>query len=150
MLDWPVAACVGGCCLPGCRLWCLFVLCFLPRGVLDRILNLIESVSEGFPSYSFTYHLILKAWVLFFNSTVKVQESQAYRNMEVTREGISITFDPRDMLSVQTGFGFVRAAVAWVIVVGTSGFEPSSETTAPRYLKLITVPSFCPFTLISL
>ena len=26
---------------------------FLPRGVLDEILNLIERVSEGFPSYSF-------------------------------------------------------------------------------------------------
>ena len=25
---------------------------FLPRGVLDEILNLIESVSEDFPSYS--------------------------------------------------------------------------------------------------
>ena len=25
---------------------------FFPRGVLDEILNLIESVSEGFPSYS--------------------------------------------------------------------------------------------------
>ena len=31
-----------------------FVLSFFPRGVLDEILNLIESVSEGFPSYSFT------------------------------------------------------------------------------------------------
>ena len=28
-----------------------FVLSFFPRGVLDEILNLIESVSEGFPSY---------------------------------------------------------------------------------------------------
>ena len=28
------------------------MLSFLPRGVLDEILNLIESVSEGFPSYS--------------------------------------------------------------------------------------------------
>ena len=26
---------------------------FFPRGVLDEILNLIGSVSEGFPSYSF-------------------------------------------------------------------------------------------------
>ena len=26
---------------------------FFPRGVSDEILNLIESVSEGFPSYSF-------------------------------------------------------------------------------------------------
>ena len=29
----------------------LFVLFFFPRGVLDEILNLIESVSQGFPSY---------------------------------------------------------------------------------------------------
>ena len=27
---------------------------FYPRDVLDEILNLIESVSEGFPSYSYT------------------------------------------------------------------------------------------------
>ena len=27
------------------------MLLFFPRGVLDEILNLIESVSEGFPSY---------------------------------------------------------------------------------------------------
>ena len=31
-----------------------FVLSFFPRGVLDEILNLIESVFEGFPSYSST------------------------------------------------------------------------------------------------
>ena len=29
---------------------------FFPRGVLDEILNFIESVSEGFPSYSSTDH----------------------------------------------------------------------------------------------
>ena len=28
------------------------MLSFFSRGVLDEILNLIESVSEGFPSYS--------------------------------------------------------------------------------------------------
>ena len=28
------------------------MLSFFPRGVLDEILNLIESLSEGFPSYS--------------------------------------------------------------------------------------------------
>ena len=28
-----------------------FVLSFFPRDVLDEILNLIESVSEGFPTY---------------------------------------------------------------------------------------------------
>ena len=31
-----------------------FVLSFFPRDVLDEILNLIESVSEDFPSYSNT------------------------------------------------------------------------------------------------
>ena len=30
------------------------MLSFFPRGVLDEILNLIESVSEDFPSYSST------------------------------------------------------------------------------------------------
>ena len=32
-----------------------FVLSFFPRDVLDEILNLIESVSEDFPSYSYSY-----------------------------------------------------------------------------------------------
>ena len=52
-----MTTCMGNCCSPGCRLWCLwclFVLSFFPRGVLDEILNLNESVSEGFPSYSFS------------------------------------------------------------------------------------------------
>ena len=30
-----------------------FVLSFCPRDVLDEILNLIELVSDGFPSYSY-------------------------------------------------------------------------------------------------
>ena len=33
-----------------------FVLSFFPRDVLDEILNLIESVSEDFPSYSSIAH----------------------------------------------------------------------------------------------
>ena len=31
------------------------MLSFFPRGVLDEILSLIESVSEEFPSYSYTF-----------------------------------------------------------------------------------------------
>ena len=31
------------------------MLFFFPQGVLDEILNLIESVSEGFPSYFFIH-----------------------------------------------------------------------------------------------
>ena len=34
-----------------------FVLSFLPRDVLDEILDLIESVSEGFPTYSYKKHV---------------------------------------------------------------------------------------------
>ena len=36
------------------------MLSFFPRGVLDEILNLIESVSEGFPSNSFPYQYIAR------------------------------------------------------------------------------------------
>ena len=36
-----------------------FVLSFFPRDVLDEILNLIESVSEDFPSYSYTTKFLL-------------------------------------------------------------------------------------------
>ena len=35
--------------------------------------------------------------------------------------------------------------MACAILERTSGLEPSSETTAPRYLKLVTVPNFCFF-----
>ena len=70
---------------------------------------------------------------LFSNSAGKVHDSQAYRNVEMTRERIGFTFDPRDMLlSLQMGFSFESAAVACAILERTSGLEPSSETTAPR------------------
>ena len=76
---------------------------------------------------SLRQHLLSKACVLFSNSAVKVHDSQAYRNMEMTRERISFTFDPKDMLlSLQMGFSFVRAAVACSILERTSGLEPSS------------------------
>ena len=35
--------------------------------------------------------------------------------------------------------------MACAMLERTSGLEPSSETTAPRYLKLFTVPYFRPF-----
>ena len=75
------------------------MLFFFSRGVLDEILNLIESVSEVFLSYFLS---------------------------------------------------FVKAAEACAVLEGISCLEPSSETTAPKYLKLIPGPSFCSFTLISI
>ena len=88
-------------------------------------------------------HLISKACVLISNSAVKFPDSQAYRNMEMTRERISFTFGPN-------GLQLCLAAVACAILERISGLEPSSETTTPRYSKLVTVPGFCPFTFISL
>ena len=45
---------MGNCGSPGLSLvMCLFVLSFSQRDVLDEILDLIESVSDGFPAYSF-------------------------------------------------------------------------------------------------
>ena len=46
---------MGNSCSPCCRWWCLFasfVLSFFPLDVLDGIWVLIESVSEGFLTYS--------------------------------------------------------------------------------------------------
>ena len=49
----------------------------------------------------------------------------------------------RDVVISPNWIQLVRAAVAWAILVRTSGFEPSSETTPQRYLKLVRVSSFC-------
>ena len=38
------------------------MLLFFPRGVLDEILNLIESVSEGFPFYIFIHVSTIKGF----------------------------------------------------------------------------------------
>ena len=67
MLEKSVTTCMGNCYSPGwrwcCLWWCLFVLSFFPRDVLNEILNLIKSVSEGFPTYSFSW-FIPKSFVL--------------------------------------------------------------------------------------
>ena len=78
---------------------------------------------------------------------MRVYDSQAYRNMDVTREHISRILELREIfLSFQTGFNLVNATVVCVILESISGLEPSSVITEPRYLKLVTVSIFCPFT----
>ena len=51
------------------------------------------------------------------------------------------------LLPFQTVFNLVNAAVVCAILESISGLEPSSVITEPRNLKLVTVSSFCPFTL---
>ena len=99
---------------------------------------------------SILWHLISMACILLWSSAVRVHNLQAYRKMDVTREHISRIVELREIfLSFQTGFNLVNAAVVCAILESISGLEPSSVITEPRHLKLVTVSSFCLFTLIS-
>ena len=53
-------------------------------------------------------------------------------------------------LSLHMIFSLERAAVVWAILERISGFDPSLEIIAPRYLKFSTSSSLWPFILISL
>ena len=90
------------------------------------------------------------ACILLWSSAVRVQNSQTYRKMDVTREHVSCILELREiLLSFQTGFSLVNAVVVCTILESISGLERSSVITEPRYLKLVTVSSVYPFTLIS-
>ena len=92
---------------------------------------------------SFRKHLISSACILLSMSAVMVHVSHAYKNMDMARERISLFFELTAMfLSFQMTFSLVTASVVWAILGSTSGLDPSSDTIAPRYLKLRTVYSF--------
>ena len=81
---------------------------------------------------------------------MRVHDLQAYRKIDVTRERISCIFElSKILLSLQTGFSLVNAAVVCAILDSISGLEALSAITEPRYLKLVTISSFYPFILIS-
>ena len=81
---------------------------------------------------------------------MRVHDSKAYRKMDVTRERIRRILELREILpSFQTGFNLFNAAVVCAILESIPGLEPSSVIIEPRYLKLVTVSSFCPITVIS-
>ena len=70
--------------------------------------------------------------------------------MDVIWESISRIFELTEMLlSFQTGFNLVNAAIVCAILESISGLDALLDTTVPRYLKLLTVSSFCPFTLLT-
>ena len=90
------------------------------------------------------------ACILLWSSAVVVHDSQAYRKMNVTREQISLILELREiLLSIQTDFNLVNAAVVCAILKSILGLEPSSVITEPWYFKPVTVSSCCPFILIS-
>ena len=68
---------------------------------------------------------------------VMVHDSQAYRNMDVTREHISRILELRKiLLTFQSLFSLVNAALVCAILESTTGSEPSSVITEPRHSKL--------------
>ena len=86
---------------------------------------------------------------ILWSSAVRVHDSQAYKKMDMTRERISRILELREvLLSIQTGFSLANAAVACAILESISGLEATSVITEPRYLKLVSISSFCPFILI--
>ena len=74
------------------------------------------------------------ACILLWSSAVRVHDSQAYRKMDVTRERISRILELREiLLSTQTGFSLVNAAVVCAILESISDLEASSVITEPRF-----------------
>ena len=57
------------------------MLSFFPQGVLDEILNLIESVSEGFPSYSFDSIQHNKLWDPLLRKSVDGKILNVFKSM---------------------------------------------------------------------
>ena len=69
------------------------------------------------------------ACILLWSYAVRVHDSQAYREMDVTREPNSRILELREiLLSFQTGFSLVNAAVVCTILESISGLEPVSYT----------------------
>ena len=88
-------------------------------------------------------HLISNACILLSMSAVMVHVPHACKNMDMAREPVSLILELMAMfLSFQMTFSLVTSAVVWAILESTSGLDPSSDTIAPRYLKLWTVYTF--------
>ena len=88
------------------------------------------------------------ACILLSVSAVSVKDSQAYRNMNMARERISLIFELSAIfLSFQMVLSLASAAVAWAILARISGLDPSSAMIAPRYLNRQS--SVSPLTLMS-
>ena len=80
---------------------------------------------------------ILLLLLLFFcSSAVRVHDSHAYRQIDVTREHISRILELRKvLLSFQTGFNLVSAAVVCAILESISALDPSSLIKCAQVLE---------------
>ena len=65
------------------------------------------------------------ACILLWSSAVRVHDSQAYRKTDVTRERISRILELREiLLTFQTGFNLISAAVVCAILESIAGLKP--------------------------
>ena len=110
--------------------------CLLDLGTDFLVGNMVFVSDAQYLAVALHFHDLFFLW----SSAVRFHDSEAYRKMDVTRERISRILELREiLLSIQTGFSVVNAAVVCSILESISGLEPSS----------VIFPSFCPFTLIS-
>ena len=96
------------------------MLSFFPRGVLDEILNLIESVSEGFPSYSYSSryseYSTIAAAVQIFLSTRDVRKCVENIIFHASHAGFT-----RDTCSIHANIQvMVKSSVAYFLCAGFS------------------------------
>ena len=81
-------------------------------------------------------HLISTAWILFCNCAVSVQDSHAYRKMEIISACSSLTLTLREMLwCFHIVLSFIIAVVVCAALVRISAFKLSSLIMAPMYLN---------------
>ena len=81
------------------------------------------------------------ALILLLSSAVTVHDSQAYRKMDVTREHISHILELREiLLSIQTGFNLVNAAVVCAILESIPDLEPKKCNTGANNWMVPSLP----------
>ena len=102
-----------------CLIWCLFVLSCFPRDVLDEILDLIESVFEGFPIYSLISRDLRGFLFIMHYQKISRHEERMKRVKRVTSKRCFVrNFDAANALWRDLGTSFNQSNV--VIMVNVS------------------------------
>ena len=118
------------------------MLSFFPRGVLDEILNLIESVSEDFPSYSNFQILEVKVRSVRSTSLI-IYRKWLLHHQKVTRYSRNLKIGMEHKHTVQTQIRLLH--LIWVYTISYSAVlnkhkrkygEYSILNVGPKYLRI--------------
>ena len=104
------------------------MLFFFPRGVLDEILNLIESVSEGFPSYFYMYSVLKH----------KVNRTAIMRNQSI-KSHIPSPKPNRERSTVKRKATFIPGYISYQTVHRICKFPLDKGRSHSSYLCLVQV-----------